>query len=195
MVHLITNMNQQILLSSAGKMFGNALFHPSNTPSPGRRYSHLDVSLAPKISQRRSTAPFIDVAGMSPGLGTMMGDYNGGRPSTPCFVTPTLGGFSGRRFSYDSPMQTLTAFSRGGLPTVNRKAAKRAWARMNTKKWSRPCKMVTILLLITFAVTLFLVRKMKERPLHMQHESCNDDTGTCQVPDAHIHENDPKGEH
>jgi len=173
-------------------MFGNALFNPSTTPSP-RRHSHLDVSIAPKLSQRRSTMPYIDVAGMSPGLGSMMGGYhNAGRPSTPCFVTPTLGGFSGRRFSYDSPLQTLQALSSGGLPTVNRKAAKRAWAKMSTKKWTRSCKIVSILLLASFAVTLFLVRKMKESSVSLQQSSCNDETGTCEAWEAHHHENNPK---
>lgn len=174
-------------------MFGNALFNPSNAPhTPGRRHSHLDVSLAPKVSQRRATSPVINLEGMSPGLGYMNG------PTTPCFVTPTLGGFSGRRFSYDSPLQTFTALSSGGLPTLNRKAAKRAWATVNSKKWSKPFKMVMIMLLTSFAVTLFLLRKSKESsvPVEMRHVNpppCNEHAGTCDALDAHQHGN-PKEE-
>lgn len=175
-------------------MFGNALFTQNVHQTPGRRHSHLDVSLAPKLAQRRATSPVINVDGMSPGLGYMMN-----RPSTPCFVTPTLGGFSGRRFSYDSPLQTLTALSSGGLPTLNRKAAKRAWAKMSTKKWSRSWKIIMILLLTSFAVTLFLVRKSRESTVPVQTRDmnpppCNEHAGTCDAWEAHLHENNPKEE-
>lgn len=186
-------------------MFGNNHVSPCYTSMSPRRYSQWDVSIAPKISQRRATMPVIDLTGMSPGLGNMMGGYNRNPstpcfdPSTPCFVTPTLGGFSGRRFSFDSPLQTISALSSGGLPTLNRKAAKRAWAKMSTRSWSRSFKITAIIFLTCLAFMLFYFRKVKEdvgsdHSTSLRHASCNEDTGTCEAWEAHFHDNKPKEE-
>lgn len=176
-------------------MFGGAHGTPCYTPMSPRRYSQFDVSIAPKIYQRRATLPVVDVTGMSPGLGNMCG-YNRD-PSTPCFVTPTLGGFSGRRFSFDSPVQTLTALSSAGLPTLNRKAAKRAWAKISPRKWSRLFKITTILLLTGLAFMLFLFRKVKEDISVAPQGSCSSDkegAEHCGEWESHFHQNKPKEE-
>lgn len=148
------------------------------TNSPARRYSMLDVSLAPKWRPRSASMSVVDVSNFSSHIGGIMNRRPATPCTTPCFVSPRMAFTS--QFSYDSPIQVLSSSPRA-LSKLH---------KFSLRNLSHRCQMLLILVFLGLAATLFLVRTISESKQHNTNlvEVCAEDDLSCLGGETATHE-------
>lgn len=136
-----------------------------------RRRSLNNLGVSESLRPRSASTGVIEVSPLTRGFST-----NPRGPATPCFVSPRMA-FS-TQFNFDSPIQVLTSSSPGVFRPM---AVPSLPGRCSLKRLPHRCKILLCIILLSFAGSLYLVRKLSDGS---GSRDCNIDN-TCDDP---IHE-------